>query len=168
MLAGIYFGGFQALMPAIGYLLGVNFQSMIERFDHWIAFILLSYIGGKMILSAVRSKEEDVEVTELDQPLNIKEMFILAIATSIDALAVGIAFSCDGMEIYSKGLLLGVFASCGIICATTFVLSAIGVKIGKLLENKLKKRAEIAGGVVLILLGCKILFEHLSGISIFK
>ena len=99
--------------------------------------------------------------------LSFKTMVTMAIATSIDALAVGIAFSCDGMELYSNGLLLGIFASCAIICLITFILSAIGVKIGKVLENKLKKRAEIAGGVVLILLGCKILFEHLSGITIF-
>lgn len=163
LVVGAYFGIFQGLMPLIGYFLANSFSDYIEAFDHWIAFVLLLFIGGKMIWECFHPDEDEC----CCNALSFKTMITMAIATSIDALAVGIAFSCDGMQIYSSGLILGVFASCAIICATTFILSAFGVKIGKLLENKLKKRAEIAGGVVLILLGCKILFEHLSGISIF-
>ena len=163
LIVGAYFGIFQGLMPLIGYFLANSFSNYIEAFDHWIAFVLLVFIGGKMIWECFHPDEDEC----CCNALSFKTMITMAIATSIDALAVGIAFSCDGMQIYSSGLILGVFASCAIICATTFILSAFGVKIGKLLENKLKKPAEIAGGVVLILLGCKILFEHLSGISIF-
>lgn len=163
LIVGAYFGIFQGLMPLIGYFLANSFSNYIEAFDHWIAFVLLVFIGGKMIWECFHPDEDEC----CCNALSFKTMITMAIATSIDALAVGIAFSCDGMQIYSSGLILGVFASCAIICATTFILSAFGVKIGKLLENKLKKRAEIAGGVVLILLGCKILFEHLSGITIF-
>ena len=163
LIVGAYFGIFQGLMPLIGYFLANSFSNYIEAFDHWIAFVLLVFIGGKMIWECFHPDEDEC----CCNALSFKTMITMAIATSIDALAVGIAFSCDGMQIYSSGLILGVFASCAIICATTFILSAFGVKIGKLLENKLKKRAEIAGGIVLILLGCKILFEHLSGISIF-
>lgn len=163
LIVGAYFGIFQGLMPLIGYFLANSFSNYIEAFDHWIAFVLLVFIGGKMIWECFHPDEDEC----CCNALSFKTMITMAVATSIDALAVGIAFSCDGMQIYSSGLILGVFASCAIICATTFILSAFGVKIGKLLENKLKKRAEIAGGVVLILLGCKILFEHLSGISIF-
>ena len=163
LVVGAYFGIFQGLMPLIGYFLANSFSDYIEAFDHWIAFVLLLFIGGKMIWECFHPDEDEC----CCNALSFKTMITMAIATSIDALAVGIAFSCDGMEIASNGLILGVFASCAIICVTTFILSAFGVKIGKLLENKLKKRAEIAGGIVLILLGCKILFEHLSGISIF-
>ena len=163
LIVGAYFGIFQGLMPLIGYFLANSFSNYIEAFDHWIAFVLLVFIGGKMIWECFHPDEDEC----CCNALSFKTMITMAIATSIDALAVGIAFSCDGMQIYSSGLILGVFASCAIICATTFILSAFGVKIGKLLENKLKKRAEIAGGIVLILLGCKILFEHLSGITIF-
>ena len=163
LIVGAYFGIFQGLMPLIGYFLANSFSNYIEAFDHWIAFVLLVFIGGKMIWECFHPDEDEC----CCNALSFKTMITMAIATSIDALAVGIAFSCDGMQIYSSGLILGVFASCAIICTTTFILSAFGVKIGKLLENKLKKRAEIAGGVVLILLGCKILFEHLSGITIF-
>ena len=163
LIVGAYFGVFQGLMPLIGYFLANSFSNYIEAFDHWIAFVLLIFIGGKMIWECFHPDEDEC----CCNALSFKTMITMAIATSIDALAVGIAFSCDGMQIFSNGLIFGVFASCATICATTFILSAIGVKIGKLLENKLKKRAEIAGGVVLIVLGCKILFEHLSGISIF-
>lgn len=161
---GLYFGIFQGLMPLIGYFLANSFSEYIEMFDHWIAFLLLIFIGGKMILE---SREDDEAEKCTGNELSFKNMIVIAIATSIDALAVGIAFSCDGMELNSNGLLLGIFHSCLIICITTFLFSSVGVKIGKLLENKLKKRAELAGGIVLVLLGGKILFEHLSGISIF-
>lgn len=160
---GAYFGFFQGVMPLLGYFLANTFRTYIEAFDHWIAFALLLFIGGKMIWECFHPEEDECCCDEL----SFKKMIALAIATSIDALAVGIAFSCDGMDILSDGWILGIFASCAIICITTFLLSAFGVKIGRLLENKFKKRAEIAGGIVLILLGAKILFEHLSGISIF-
>lgn len=150
---GLFFGGFQALMPFIGWALGTQFQEHIVSVDHWIAFILLSYIGGKMILSAVRSKEEDVEVTELDQPLNIKEMFILAIATSIDALAVGITFAFLQYPIIEAISVIGV---------TTFFISIGGVYVGNFFGTRYKKRAELAGGVILVLIGIKILLEHLG------
>ncbi len=162
-IVGAYFGFFQGIMPLIGYFLANSFSDYIEFIDHWVAFVLLCFIGGKMLWECFHPDEDECDCNAL----SFKTMVTMAIATSVDALAVGIAFSCDGMELYSNGLLLGIFASCAIICVTTFILSAFGVKIGKVLENKLKKRAEIAGGVVLILLGCKILFEHLSGISIF-
>ena len=162
-IVGAYFGIFQGLMPLIGYFLANSFSDYIEAFDHWIAFVLLCFIGGKMLWECFHPDEDEC----CCNALSFKTMITMAIATSIDALAVGIAFSCDGMGVYSNGIILGVFASCSLIGVSTFLLSAIGVKIGKLLENNLKKRAEIAGGVVLILLGCKILFEHLSGITIF-
>lgn len=153
VVIGLFFGGFQALMPFIGWALGTQFQEHIVSVDHWIAFILLSYIGGKMILSAVRSKEEDMEVTELDQPLNIKEMFILAIATSIDALAVGITFAFLQYPIIEAISVIGV---------TTFFISIGGVYVGNFFGTRYKKRAELAGGVILVLIGIKILLEHLG------
>ena len=158
---GLYFGVFQGLMPLIGYALANSFREYIESFDHWVAFFLLLYIGLNMIKESFGGEDEPS-----DGALCFKKMIIMAIATSIDALAVGIAFSCDGMPISSNGTLLGIFASCLIICLTTFVLSVIGVKLGKILENNFKSRAEFVGGVVLVLLGVKILIEHLTGISI--
>lgn len=160
---GAYFGVFQGLMPLAGYFLANSFRDYIESFDHWIAFLLLLFIGGKMIWESFNPEEDKDDC----RALSFRNMIVMAIATSIDALAVGIAFSCDGMPAFDNGMLLGIYSSCLLICLTTFLLSAIGVKIGKLLENKLKKRAEIAGGIILVLLGCKILFEHLSGISLF-
>ena len=161
---GAYFGFFQGAMPLIGYFLANSFSKYIESIDHWIAFGLLIYIGSKMIWE---STHHDDGNNCCDDALSFKNMIAMAIATSIDALAVGIAFSCDGMELYNNGIILGIFASCGLICVTTFLLSFFGVKLGKILENKLKNRAEIAGGVVLVLLGIKILIEHLTGVSIF-
>lgn len=158
---GLYFGIFQGLMPLIGYFLANTFREYIESFDHWIAFALLLFIGGKMIYESFDEEEDSCGC------LSFKNMIVLAFATSVDALAVGIAFSCDGMQLYGDGLLLGIFASCTVICLTTFVLSTFGVKIGKLLENKFKSRAELVGGIVLVLLGTKILYEHLSGVSLF-
>lgn len=159
---GLYFGIFQGLMPLIGYFLANSFREYIEAYDHWIAFFLLLFIGGKMIYESFGEEEDDSCCC-----ISFKNMIVLAIATSIDALAVGIAFSCDGMELYGEGILLGIFASCALIALTTFILSTLGVKIGKLLENKFKSRAELAGGIVLVLLGSKILYEHLSGASLF-
>lgn len=160
---GAYFGFFQGAMPLIGYLLANNFREYIESFDHWIAFLLLAFIGGKMIWESLHPDEKEGDQASL----SFKNMIVLSIATSIDALAVGIAFSCDGMCYKSNGIVLGIFASCALICITTFVLSALGTKLGKMLECRLKNRAEIAGGVVLIILGIKILIEHLTGFSIF-
>ena len=147
LIAGLYFGGFQGLMPAIGYLLGVNFQSMIERFDHWIAFVLLGLIGASMI------KESRECAEELDCSFTFKATLPLAVATSIDALAVGVTFAFLQVRILPAVLFIGVI---------TFVLSAIGIHIGNIFGAKYKSRAEIAGGVVLILMGVKILLEHLG------
>lgn len=160
---GAYFGIFQGLMPLIGYFLANSFSKQIEAFDHWIAFGLLLYIGSKMIWDSTHPDEdEECPCNEL----SFKKMITLAVATSIDALAVGIAFSCDKMPLLSNGWILGIFSSCILICVTTFALSTFGVKVGKILENKLKNRAEIAGGIVLILLGIKILVEHLFNVSL--
>lgn len=161
---GLYFGVFQGIMPIIGYFIADTFSVYIEKFDHWIAFVLLAFIGIKMIKE---SFDYETDCCCNENGLSFKSMVVLAIATSIDALAVGIAFSLDGMEVWSDGSVLGVFASGLIICTVTFLLSFVGVKLGRVFESKLKSRAELAGGVVLVLLGAKILFEHLTGISIF-
>ena len=149
LLAGVWFGGFQALMPTLGYLLGTTFATNIERFDHWIAFGLLLFLGVKMVKEAL-SEEED----ETGASFGIKVMFLMAVATSIDALAVGITFA----------LLpnVNILAAVGFIGLCTFVLSALGVKIGNIFGLKYKSKAEILGGVILILIGCKILLEHLG------
>lgn len=154
---GLYFGGFQALMPFIGYMLGIRFGKYITSIDHWIAFILLGFIGGKMVYEAVKEKDDDA-VVEKDLALNQGEMLLLAIATSIDALAVGImfAFTYDSLNIYWAIAIIGL---------TTFVLSIIGVIVGNFFGNKYKKKSEIAGGIILILIGVKILLEHLGIIS---
>ena len=151
---GLYFGGFQALMPLIGYMLGVQFEKYITSIDHWIAFILLAFIGGKMLYEAVKDNEDDM-VVEKDLALNQGEMFLLAIATSIDALAVGIMFALayDNLNIYEAITIIGL---------TTFVLSIIGVAVGNFFGSKYKKKAEIVGGIILILIGLKILLEHLG------
>ena len=148
---GIWFGGFQALMPLIGFFLGTMFADAIVAFDHWIACGLLVLIGINMLKEAF-DKECDCE--EHDADLSVKTMFIMAVATSIDALAVGISLAMAGnVNIYTAVVLIGV---------TTFVLSAIGVKIGSIFGSRFEKPAQIAGGVILILLGAKILLEHLG------
>lgn len=152
LVIGLFFGGFQALMPFIGWMLGTSFEQYITSVDHWIAFGLLAYIGGKMIYEAIKPDEED-EIGELDQPLDIKQMFILAIATSIDALAVGITFAFLNYPVIPAITIIGI---------TTFVISIGGVYIGNFFGTKYKKKAEIAGGVILILIGLKILLEHLG------
>ena len=152
VVIGLYFGGFQALMPLIGWLLGVRFQKYITSIDHWIAFILLVFIGGKMILEAVRDTEVE-EVVEKDPPLKHKEMLLLAVATSIDALAVGITFAFLDTPIIEAIAIIG---------CTTFALSILGVVVGNFFGTRYKKKAEIAGGVILILIGLKILLEHLG------
>ena len=152
VVVGLYFGGFQALMPFIGWFLGVSFQKYITSIDHWIAFILLVFIGGKMILEAV--KDPDIEeIREKDPPLDHKEMLMLAVATSIDALAVGITFAFLDTPIVEAVVIIGV---------TTFALSVFGVFVGNFFGTKYKKKAEIAGGIILILIGVKILLEHLG------
>ena len=147
-VAGIWFGGFQALMPALGYLLGSQFKDSITAIDHWIAFILLGIIGGNMIREACSGECEN----ESDS-LDIKTMFLLAVATSIDALAVGITFAF---------LKVNIAAAVSFIGITTFIISAAGVKIGNIFGTKYKSKAELAGGIILILLGLKILLEHLG------
>ena len=150
-IVGLWFGGFQALMPAIGYLLGTTFQDKITAIDHWIGFVLLCLIGINMIREAISDDEEDTSGT-----IGIKEMFILAVATSIDALAVGITFAFVEMNVVLAVILIGVI---------TFGLSALGVKIGNMFGTKYKSKAEIAGGIILIILGIKTLFEGIGVIG---
>lgn len=152
VVIGLYFGGFQALMPLIGWFLGVRFQKYITSIDHWIAFILLVFIGGKMIWEAVRDPDVQ-EIPEKDPPLKHKEMLLLALATSIDALAVGITFAFLDTPIIEAIAIIG---------CTTFALSILGVVVGNFFGTRYKKKAEIAGGVILILIGLKILLEHLG------
>lgn len=148
LIVGVWFGGFQALMPTLGYFLGVQFRDKITAIDHWIAFILLGIIGANMIKEACSG-----ECEEENESLDIKTMFLLAVATSIDALAVGITFAFLNVHLIAAVSFIGV---------TTFTLSAVGVKIGNIFGTKYKSKAELAGGVILILLGCKILLEHLG------
>ena len=145
-LVGLYFGGFQFLMPVLGWALGYRFEHVIESVDHWIAFGLLAVIGGSMI-------RESRHADELDSDLGFKTMLLLAIATSIDALAVGVTFAFLQVRILPAASLIGV---------TTFLLSALGVYIGHLFGLRYKAKAEIAGGVILIFIGVKILLEHLG------
>lgn len=149
---GLFFGGFQALMPLIGWLLGRQFEQYITSIDHWIAFVLLAYIGGKMIVEAMECKE-DASVEQYDMPLDIKDLFILAVATSIDALAVGITFAFLNYPIMEALSIIGI---------TTFVISVGGVYVGNFFGNKYKNKAEFAGGLILVLLGLRILLSHLG------
>lgn len=143
---GLWFGAFQALMPLCGYLLGVNFKDIVNNFAPWIAFVLLAIIGINMIREAM--EEEECETCDLC----VKSMLVLAIATSIDALAVGISFAMmDNINIWYAVSFIGI---------VTFTLSAIGVKVGSIFGTKYNKRAQITGGIVLILLGLKILLQH--------
>ncbi len=148
------FGGFQALMPVIGWFLGKQFESYITGIDHWIAFALLAVIGGKMAVESFKKEEEDS--SKENEKLDVKELLVLAVATSIDALAVGITFAFLQVSIVPAVLLIGVI---------TFVLSAVGVFIGHKFGAKFKSKAELAGGIILILIGLKILLEHLGVIS---
>lgn len=151
LVISLYFGVFQALMPLIGWLLGTSFSRYIQAFDHWIAFVLLAFLGGKMLWDVFHEKE-DGEQESAERRLDHRELFMLAIATSIDALAVGIAFAC---------LEVNIWCSISIIGVTTLVISFAGVWIGNRFGNRFQKKAEIAGGLVLILIGVKILAEHL-------
>ena len=151
LVISLYFGVFQALMPLIGWLLGTSFSRYIQAFDHWIAFVLLAFLGGKLLWDVFHEKE-DGEQESAERRLDHRELFMLAIATSIDALAVGIAFACLDVNIWSSISIIGV---------TTLVISFAGVWIGNRFGNRFQKKAEIAGGLVLILIGVKILAEHL-------
>ena len=147
IIVGLWFGGFQALMPTIGFFLGTQFKDQITSIDHWIAFVLLGLIGINMVKEALSNDEE-----QADDSIAVKEMFMLAVATSIDALAVGITFAFLNVHIVSAASMIGV---------CTFLISFAGVKIGNIFGTKYKSKAELAGGIILIRLGFKILFEHL-------
>lgn len=150
IISGLYFGGFQAGMPILGFLLGKQFESLITGVDHWIAFVLLGLIGANMI------KESFGKPDELNDSFTPKTMLPLAVATSIDALAVGVTFACLNVEIFSSAALIGI---------TTFAFSAVGVKIGNVFGVRFKSKAELIGGIVLVLMGVKILLEHLGVIN---
>ena len=147
LLVGLYFGGFQALMPVLGWLLGYRFETLITRFDHWVAFVLLVLIGGNMIRESFSAEEE------LNDDFGVKTMLLLAVATSIDALAVGITFAFLSVEI---------LPAAGTIGVTTFLLSVLGIYIGHVFGARWKSRAERVGGIILIVIGLKILLEHLG------
>lgn len=148
VIIGLWFGGFQALMPTIGYFLGSTFEAQITAIDHWIAFVLLALIGFNMIREALSKDEEEASAT-----VSAKEMFVLAVATSIDALAVGVTFAFVEMPVLLAVIAIGVI---------TFAISVIGVKIGNVFGTKYKSKAEFAGGVILVGLGTKILLEGLG------
>lgn len=147
VIAGLWFGGFQALMPSIGYFFGSFFTELIDTYAHWIAFGLLALIGGNMI------KEAFVEEEEMDPCMTMGAMFLLAVATSIDAMAVGVSFAFLQVDIVWAVLFIG---------TVTFLLSAIGVKVGSLFGLKYKSKAECVGGTVLVLIGLKILLDGLG------
>ena len=170
ILISLSFAFFQFAMPVVGYYLCVQFEGYIISFDHWIAFVLLGFIGGKMIFEACKKEDDESEIKQVKdvdekklkkageklenkQKLDIKELLVLSVATSIDALAVGITFAFFDFNIFGAGAIIGV---------TTFVLCCIGVFIGNIFGSKFKKPAEITGGVILILMGLKILLEHLG------
>ena len=147
IITGLWFGGFQALMPLVGYLMGTSFEDAIKQFDHWIAFILLGLIGANMI------RESFGDAEKLNDCFDCKTMFPFAIATSIDALAVGVSFAFLGVDIIPAVSFIGII---------TFALSAVGVKLGNVFGARYKSKAELAGGIILILMGTKILLEHLG------
>ena len=153
LIIALFFGGFQALMPLLGYFLGSTFASRVKQIDHWVAFILLAYIGGKMVADAIREMREVPEVDQMDPPLNIPELFIMAIATSIDALAVGVTFSFMDVNIVLAVSVIGL---------VTFVLSTMAVFIGNIFGIRFRTAAQISGGSILILLGTRILLSHLG------
>lgn len=154
---GLFFGGFQFLMPCLGYFLGCVFANLIKSYDHWIAFILLAFIGGKMIWEAVSEKEDE----DIKNPLDNKLLVMMAVATSIDALALGVTFAGLGMGIFTMtACSLSLILSAGIIGIVAFILSGLGVHIGAKFGNLFGNKAEILGGLVLIGMGIKILIEH--------
>ena len=155
IICGVWFGGFQGLMPFIGYVLGTSFASYITNIAPWIAFILLSLIGANMINESLGKDDE-----ETSEAFDLKTMFLMAVATSIDALAVGITFACVPVKLIAASALINTLIAVVIIGIVTFILSCIGVKIGNVFGSKYKSKAEFAGGAILILLGLKILLEH--------
>ena len=156
LTVGLYFGGFQALMPFTGWMLGSQFAGRIQQYDHWVAFVLLVLIGGNMIREALSGEEDEAEDAAIGAGLDHKKLFLMAIATSIDALAVGVTFAF---------LDIAILPAIGIIGTTTFFISVAGVAVGCWFGARNKKRAEITGGVILVLLGVKILLEHLGVIG---
>ena len=150
LIVAAYFGGFQALMPLLGYLLGVRFEAMVANVDHWIAFVLLGLIGANMVRES-RAGEE-----KLDDSFTVSTMLLLAIATSIDALAIGVTFAFLGVNIVEAIILIGI---------TTGIISGVGLKIGNVFGSRYKSKAEMAGGIVLILMGIKILVQNLLGLG---
>ena len=146
LVIGLWFGGFQALMPIIGYYLGTSFYTYVSSYAHWVAFFLLLIIGLNMIREALSSEEED-----LDADIGFKIMLLLAVATSIDAMAVGISFAMEGAEIWISALIIGII---------TMIISVAGVKIGSVIGDRYNKYAELAGGIILILIGVKIVLEN--------
>ncbi|MDR0853738.1 MAG: manganese efflux pump MntP family protein [Clostridiales Family XIII bacterium] len=158
VVPGLYFGISQAAMPIIGYFAGVLFSSKIIAFDHWVAFVLLAFIGGKMVKDSFGNDEAAAEGNATSESkLSFKMMFPLAIATSIDALAVGVSFAFLHVQIWIAASIIGV---------TTFLLSAIGTKVGSIFGARWKSKAELVGGIILILMGTKILLEHLGIITL--
>ena len=154
MTCGLWFGGFQALMPTIGFFLGTLFAEAIQAVDHWVAFILLGIIGVNMLKEAFGKEEECGCCEEQNADLSVKTMFIMAVATSIDALAVGISLAMAGnVNIWLAAVFIGI-CTCG--------FSAVGVKIGNVFGSRFEKKAQMAGGFILILLGVRILLEHLG------
>ncbi|MBQ6634179.1 MAG: manganese efflux pump [Ruminococcus sp.] len=150
-IIALFFGGFQALMPLIGWFLGKQFAKAIEAYDHWIAFVLLGFIGGKTVFEAIKERNETVSREE-EQRLDIRELFMLAIATSIDALAAGVTLSFFKVNIPFAIAVIGI---------VTFIISFVGVAIGNRFGASFKTKAEIVGGTVLILLGVYILLKDL-------
>ncbi|MBQ7045392.1 MAG: manganese efflux pump [Clostridia bacterium] len=154
LTVGVWFGSFQAIMPLIGYVLISQFQKYIEKYDHWIAFVLLALIGANMIKEALSKEEESA-----DASFSVKSMLVLAVATSIDAMAAGCTLATKSVSDAKQG---GILVAVLIIGVITFSLSMVGVKIGNVFGVKYKSKAELAGGIILILLGTKILLEHLG------
>ena len=154
LTCGVWFGGFQALMPTIGFFLGTLFADAISAVDHWVAFVLLGVIGANMLKEAFSKEEACCCCDERNADMSVRTMFLMAVATSIDALAVGISLAMAGnVNIWLAAAFIG-------ICTCTF--SACGVKIGNVFGSRYEKKAQIAGGVILVLLGLKILLEHLG------
>lgn len=147
--AGLWFGGFQFLMPVLGWLLGSAAARVVDRYDHWVAFILLALIGGNMIREAVRGEDEE----EQNDSMGVRVMFLLAVATSIDALAVGVTFAFMDVRVIPASLMIG---------CTTFIISVLGIRLGGLLGSRFEQHAQIAGGIVLIIIGLRILLTGLG------
>lgn len=152
----LFFGGFQALMPLLGWALGKQFEHYITSIDHWIAFFLLLFIGGKMIIESFKKDKDTDEKPEYEEKLDLKELTLMAVATSIDALAVGVTFAF---------LQVNILTSITVIGSVTFILSALGVGVGHKFGAKYKNKAELCGGIILVLIGIKILLEHLKVLS---